>query len=106
MHCNPCQGTCTPVEIAAAPPPKPAPDSVNPGQFKEVGLSGVPVMQAALLPNGKVLFLDKLENYTEMKLKNGRYAFSSEYDPITNQKVALADEVCHTQCHNCLEESS
>lgn len=38
-------------------------------------------MHAALLPNGKVMFVDKLENYTEARLANGRYAYSTIYDP-------------------------
>lgn len=50
-------------------------------QFHEAGRSGVPAMHAALLPNGNVIFLDKLENYTETKLPNGRYAYSSIYNP-------------------------
>jgi hypothetical protein len=42
------------------------------------------------MPNGKVVFLDKVENYTELKLANGRYAFSSEYDPVTQKLTPLA----------------
>jgi hypothetical protein len=47
-------------------------------------------MHAALMPNGRVVSLDKLEDYTKLKLPDGRYAMSSEYDPQTNQVVALA----------------
>jgi len=47
-------------------------------------------MHAGLLPNGRVVFLDKVENYTQLKLPNGQYAYSSEYDPATNQVVPLA----------------
>jgi len=47
-------------------------------------------MHAALLPNGRVVFLDKVENYTQLKLPNGYYAYSAEYDPATNQAVPLA----------------
>ena len=47
-------------------------------------------MHAGLLPNGKVVFLDKVENYTQLKLSNGNYAYSSEYDPLTNTAVPLA----------------
>jgi Glyoxal oxidase N-terminus/Domain of unknown function (DUF1929) len=47
-------------------------------------------MHAGLLPNGRVVFLDKVENYTQLKLPNGQYAYSSEYDPTTNQVVPLA----------------
>ena len=49
-------------------------------------------MHAALLANGKVVFLDKVENYTQLKLPNGYYAYSSEYDPETNEAVGLAYE--------------
>jgi hypothetical protein len=41
-------------------------------------------MHAALAPNGKVVFLDKVEDYTEVRLPNGRYAYSAEYDPSGN----------------------
>ena len=47
-------------------------------------------MHAGLLPNGKVVFLDKVEDYTQIKLGNGQYAYSAEYDPETNQAVGLA----------------
>jgi hypothetical protein len=40
--------------------------------------------------NGRVVFLDKVENYTQLKLPNGQYAYSSEYDPATNRAVPLA----------------
>lgn len=68
---------------AAAPHP-------NPGSFKVVGQSGVPAMHAGLLPNGRVVFLDKVENYTQLNLLDGRLAYSCEYDPATNQCVPLA----------------
>lgn len=42
------------------------------------------------MPNGKVVFLDKVENYTQLKLPNGQYAYSSEYDPTTQKVVPLA----------------
>ena len=61
-----------------------------PGKFELAGRSGVPVMHAALLPNGKVVFLDKLENYTESKLPTGRYAYSVEYDPATHELFPLS----------------
>jgi hypothetical protein len=32
----------------------------------------------------------RLENYTKLRTANGYYAMSSEYDPQTNQPVALA----------------
>jgi hypothetical protein len=47
-------------------------------------------MHAALLPNGKVMFLDKVEDYTQLKLANGQFAYSSEYDPQGNAAVPLA----------------
>jgi hypothetical protein len=46
-------------------------------------------MHAGLMPNGRVFFLDKLENYTQLKTPNGYYAMSSEYDPIANKPVPL-----------------
>ncbi|EGD86077.1 hypothetical protein H112_06998 [Trichophyton rubrum D6] len=60
-----------------------------PGKFATVGRSGVPAMMAILMPNGKVVFADKIENYTELILPNGQFAYSSEYDPVTNDVVAL-----------------
>jgi hypothetical protein len=47
-------------------------------------------MHAALLPNGRLTFLDKVENYTQIKLPDGQYAYSSEYDPLANSAVGLA----------------
>lgn len=52
-----------------------------PGKFELAGRSGVPPMHAALLPNGNVVFLDKVENYTELKGPNDRMAYSSIYEP-------------------------
>lgn len=63
------------------------------GEFKVVGESGVPAMHAALMPNGRVVFLDKIEDYTQLKLDSGYYAYSSEYDPKTNEVVPLAYKV-------------
>lgn len=51
-------------------------------------------MMAILMPNGKVVFADKIENYTELILPNGQFAYSSEYDPVTNEVVALEYKVC------------
>ncbi|KAI9784030.1 MAG: hypothetical protein M1835_003684 [Candelina submexicana] len=68
----------------------PAPLNANPGAFKVVGQAGVPAMHAGLLPNGRVVFLDKVENYTQVKLPNGQYAYSAEYDPATNTYVPLS----------------
>ena len=47
-------------------------------------------MHAALMPNGRVMFLDKLEDYSQLKTANGYYAMSSEYDPVSNKPVPLA----------------
>jgi len=46
-------------------------------------------MHAALLPNGKVLFLDKVENYTKLIFANGKHAYASEWDPATRQVAPL-----------------
>ncbi|THZ49599.1 galactose oxidase [Aureobasidium pullulans] len=91
-HCGDgCQsGPCLNGAVVAAPGPSPAPVNANPGRFDIVGESGVPAMHAGLLPNGKVVFLDKIENYTNIKLPNGQYAYSTEYDPATNKYTALA----------------
>ena len=71
---------------------------IIPGQFEPAGRSGVPVMHAALLPNGNVVFLDKLENFTEAKLHNGRYAYSTVYNPLSfelhSQSVATNAFCC------------
>ena len=40
----------------------------------------MPAMHAALMPNGRVIFLDKLENYTQLQTSDGNYAMSSEFD--------------------------
>ncbi|KAL9069515.1 MAG: hypothetical protein Q9157_006123 [Trypethelium eluteriae] len=47
-------------------------------------------MHAALLPNGRVVFLDKVENYTQLKLSDNQYAYSAEYDPQSNTVIPLA----------------
>jgi len=63
---------------------------VTTGRFELAGRSGVPAMHAALLPNGNVVFLDKLENYTEARLPNGRYAYSTVYNPLSHELRPLA----------------
>jgi hypothetical protein len=94
-HCGegcqsgPCLGGNWPVN----PGPKVAPLNKNPGHFKVVGSSGVPAMHAALMPNGKVVFLDKVENYTQITLNNGQFAYSAEYDPETHKAVGLSYKV-------------
>ena len=75
------------------PGPSPAPALANPGTFKVVGQAGVPAMHAGLLPNGRVVFLDKVENYTQLKLGNGQYAYSCEYNPADNTVKPLAYKV-------------
>lgn len=47
-------------------------------------------MHAALMPNGRVFFLDKIENYTQLVLPNGQFAYSSEYNPADNTRVPLS----------------
>lgn len=50
-------------------------------------------MHAGLMENGRVVFLDKVENYTQIKLGDGQYAYSAEYDPATNTVAGLAYKV-------------
>lgn len=47
-------------------------------------------MHAALLPNGRVAFLDKVENFTQLRLSNGHYAYSAEYDPLSGRLLPLS----------------
>lgn len=47
-------------------------------------------MHAALMENGRAVFLDKVEDYTMLNLSDTQYAYSAEYDPVTNQAVPLA----------------
>lgn len=91
-HCGEgCQsGPCKQAPTVPAPGASPAPAAQKPGSIAIRGRSGVPAMHAGLMPNGRVVFLDKVENYTELKLSNGQYAYSSEYDPVTNKVVPLA----------------
>ena len=91
-HCGEgCQnGPCDKAPSAAAPAASPAPAASKPGSIVIKGRSGVPAMHAGLMQNGRVVFLDKVENYTELKLGNGQYAYSSEYDPATQKLVPLA----------------
>lgn len=91
-HCGEgCQsGPCLGGSAPSAPGPSPAPSNPNPGSLSVVGESGVPAMHVALLPNGRLVFLDKVENYTELRLSDGQFAYSVEYDPTTNDYVPLA----------------
>lgn len=93
-HCGDgCQsGPCTNETIIIAPLQKAIPKNNLPGSFAVVGQSGVPVMHAALMQNGRVMFLDKVEDYTQLNLSDGQYAYSAEYDPMTNEIVPLAYE--------------
>lgn len=59
------------------------------GSFRIVGQSGVPAMAAVLMPNGNVVFLDKVENYTQLTLDNGRYAYSADFNLTTNTPRGL-----------------
>jgi hypothetical protein len=77
----------------AAGGPIPAPEHPMPGKFSIVGDSGVPVMHAALMPNGKLVFLDKVENYTQLRLNNGDLAFSAEWDPDSKALTPLSYKV-------------
>ena len=91
-HCGEgCQnGPCVNAPSVPAPAASPAPRAAKPGSIALKGRSGVPAMHAGLMPNGKVVFLDKVENYTELKLANGQYAYSSEWDPSTGKLTPLA----------------
>lgn len=96
-HCGEgCQsGPCVGARAVPVPGPSNAPVAPNPGIFNIVGQSGVPAMHAGLMPNGRVIFLDKVENYTQIKLSDGHYAYSAEYDPATNEVVGLSYKVSH-----------
>ena len=94
-HCGEgCQsGPCTGLPVEPAPGPSPAPPAPTPGAINVVGQSGVPAMHAGLMPNGRVIFLDKVENYTQIQLPDGYFAYSAEYDPATNTAVGLSYKV-------------
>ena len=46
-------------------------------------------MHAMLMENSQIIFLDKVENYTQLHLPDTQYAYSAEYDPATNQTMPL-----------------
>ena len=46
-------------------------------------------MHAMLMENNNIVFLDKVENYTQLHLLNGRTAYSSEWNPLTKQILPL-----------------
>lgn len=98
-HCGEgCQsGPCT--NGPAPPGPSPAPAHNPTGSLRvnpsttyagKTVQAGVPAMHLGLLTNGKVFFLDKIENYTQVKLGNGQYAYSAEYDPVTFKVTPLS----------------
>ncbi|KAK9463832.1 glyoxal oxidase N-terminus-domain-containing protein [Lipomyces oligophaga] len=92
-HCGTgCQSGDCDETVEAAPTATPAPQATgdDAGKFEIVGESGVPGMHVGLLPNGKIVFLDKVENYTQVTLDTGYYAYSSEYDLSTNTYVPLS----------------
>ncbi|KAG9247386.1 carbohydrate-binding module family 18 protein [Calycina marina] len=91
-HCGAgCQsGPCQGPPAIPIPSPTPAPANGKQGYFVTVGQSGVPAMHAILMSNGRVVFLDKLENYSQLRLLNGRFAMSSEYDPKENKAFPLS----------------
>ena len=76
-----------PIQPPASPPPPVVvmtPDirKTHTGKLELLSASsGVPAMHAAAMLDGKVVFLDKVENYTELRLPNGQLAYSSLYDP-------------------------
>ncbi|OAX79580.1 hypothetical protein ACJ72_06098 [Emergomyces africanus] len=91
-HCGPgCQsGACEQDNLFEILSPNTYQPNTIRGNYKIVGQSGVPAMSAALLANGRVVFVDKVENYTQLVLNNGQYAYSSEYDPVSNKAVPLS----------------
>ncbi|ODQ56615.1 hypothetical protein SAICODRAFT_22959 [Saitoella complicata NRRL Y-17804] len=94
-HCGAgCQsGNCTSEpDTFYQPVPAPQATGAAAGSFEIVGMSGAPAMHAGVMPNGKVIFLDKVENYTQVKLSDGQYAYSTEYDLETNTYLPLQYE--------------
>ncbi|KAF3941488.1 hypothetical protein ABW19_dt0210445 [Dactylella cylindrospora] len=91
-HCGVgCQsGRCDGAPVSPAPGPAPARRGTG-TYFTVIGQAGVPPMHAALMPNGKIVFLDKVENYAQLRIpRTGQYAYSSEFDPNTGRAVPLA----------------
>jgi len=72
-----------------------APAAINPGSIKILqdtrpGVqAGVAAMHAGLMQNGRVIFLDKVEKYAQINTTDNDWAYSAEYDPVTNQVVPL-----------------
>lgn len=71
----------------------PAPEHEMLGTFRVAGDSEVSEMHAALMLKEKVVFSDKIENYTQLQFENGEYAYSLEWDPISGEVTALAYKV-------------
>ena len=61
-----------------------------PASFEIWGESGVTVMHAALLSNGKLAFLDKVEDRNKVFQQNGSAAYCCVYDPDTNDVKPLS----------------
>jgi Glyoxal oxidase N-terminus len=61
-----------------------------PASFEIRGESGVPAMHGALLANGKLAFLDKVEDRNKVFLSNGSAAYCCTYDPVTNDIKPLS----------------
>jgi hypothetical protein len=76
-----------PIRKPTSPPPLvavafPETPKAHTGKLELLSVtSGVPAMHAAAMLDGKIVFLDKVENYTELRLPNGQLAYSSLYDP-------------------------
>lgn len=47
-------------------------------------------MHAGLMPNGNAVFLDKVENYTQIWLPDGYFAYSAEFNASTNLPWGLS----------------
>ena len=60
------------------------------GRFQIIGSSRVPAMHMIVHPNGKVIFLDKVSDYTLERLPNGHPSYSAEFDPKTGKAELLA----------------
>ena len=42
------------------------------------------------MENGRLVYLDKVENFTQLRLPDGQYAYSSEYDMNTGSAIPLS----------------
>lgn len=51
-------------------------------------------MHAGLMQNGRVVFLDKVENFTQLTIPaTKQFAYSAEYNPATNEVLPLQYKV-------------